>query len=153
MKSIGLITALKLCKNYQKMNSASRNALCSQRLAALPAYVREHSPYYAKLYSNLLKTLELAMLSPIKKPELMAHWDDWVTDRSVTLADVTGFMSTRENLGKKLQGKYQVYTTSGSTGNPLVMLCDKTTANVTNAISFCRSYARNEDMKAFISKG
>lgn len=153
MKSIGLFKALKLCKDYQKMDLAARDTLRSKRLAELLTYSREHSPYYAKLYSGLPKNAELSALPPVTKPQLMAHWNEWVTDRTVKLADVNEFMSNRDNLGKKLNGIYQVYTTSGSTGNPLVMLCDKTTANVTNGISFCRAYARNEDMKAFISKG
>lgn len=46
-----------------------------------------------------------------------------------------------------------VVTTSGSTGNPLVMLCDKTVNNVMAAISASRSYARKEDLSAFIRKG
>ena len=42
-----------------------------------------------------------------------------------------------------------VFTTSGSTGNPLVTLCDDTTNNVMGGIAACRSYARKEDLKAF----
>lgn len=40
------------------------------------------------------------------------------------------FMHDKDNIGRKWQGKYMVVTTSGSTGNPLVMLCDKTVNNV-----------------------
>lgn len=119
----------------------------------LISYAREHSPYYARLYQGLPDESELSSLPFVKKPELMEHWDDWGTDRTVTFQDVMEFMRHRDNLGKKLHGKYQVYTTSGSTGNPLVLLCDQTTTNVTNGISFCRAYARSEDMKAFIWGG
>lgn len=153
MKKIGLLKAMRLCKKYPKLDFAARDALRRQRLTALVNYARQNSPYYKELYAALPDTPALCDLPVVTKPELMAHWDEWVTDREVTLADVNAFMSDRENLGRKFNGNYQVNTTSGSTGNPLVMLCDSTTANVTNGISFCRAYARKEDMKAFISKG
>ena len=152
MRKIGFIKAVLLCKKYPNLDLAGRDAL-RRRLDALVAYARANSPYYAKLYSALPDAPALCQLPPVTKPELMAHWDDWVTDRDVTLAGVKEFMSSRENLGRKFRGKYQAATTSGSTGNPLVMLCDSATVNVTNAVSFCRAYARSEDMKAFISKG
>jgi phenylacetate-coenzyme A ligase PaaK-like adenylate-forming protein len=118
MKSIGLFKALKLCKDYQKMDISDRDALRSKRYADLLTYAREHSPYYAKLYAGLPENPELSDLPPVTKPQLMANWDEWVTDRAVKLDDVNQFMSSRNNLGKKLNGIYQVYTTSGSTGNP-----------------------------------
>lgn len=62
-------------------------------------------------------------------------------------------MSDRNNIGCTFKGKYQVSTTSGSTGNPLVLLSDRTTTNIMNGISFCRAYARKQDMKTFICKG
>lgn len=83
----------------------------------------------------------------------MDHWDDWVTDRTVTLQQMNDFMHDKDNIGRKWQGKYMVATTSGSTGNPLVMLCDKTVNNVMAAVSASRSYARKKDMSAFIRKG
>lgn len=153
MNKIGLIKAMQMCRKYPGMDLASRDIMRRQRLDALIGYARANSPYYAKLYEGLPDAPELCNLPPVTKPELMKHWDEWVTDRDVTISDAQNFMSTKENLGRKLSGKYQVYTTSGSTGNPLVMLCDSTTANVTNGISFCRAYARAEDMKAFIAKG
>lgn len=83
----------------------------------------------------------------------MDHWDDWVTDGTVTLQQMNDFMHDKDNIGRKWQGKYMVATTSGSTGNPLVMLCDKTVNNVMAAVSASRSYARKKDMSAFIRKG
>lgn len=153
MKKIGLFNAVKLCKGYSKMDAVSRKELQTNRLNEIIKYAREHSPYYAKLYSKLSANPSFAELPPVTKSELMEHWNEWVTDQNVKLADVQKFMSSRENLGRKFAKKYQVYTTSGSTGNPLVMLCDNTTANVTNGISFSRAYARSEDMKSFIAKG
>ena len=83
----------------------------------------------------------------------MEHWDDWVTDRCVTLDQIIDFMRNKDNIGRKWQKKYMVVTTSGSTGDPLVMLCNDTASHVLGAISAGRSYARKEDLRAFIRKG
>ena len=153
MKKIGLFKSIKLCNEYAKLDKDSRETLRLHRFNELVAYARANSPYYKKLYAGIQEVPTFGELPPTTKTELMDHWDEWVTDRDIMLADVRKFMSSRDNLGRKFRRKYQVYTTSGSTGNPLVMLYDSTTSNVTNGISFCRAYARQEDMKAFISGG
>lgn len=153
MKKIGLLQAMRLCMSYKKMNVAQRDALRNERLTALIHHARTHSPCYAALYKDLPDAPTLSMLPAVTKSALMAHWDTWVTDSVVKLADVQKFMENLDNIGRKLNGKYLVLTTSGSTGNPLVMLCDDTTNNVMGGIITCRSFARGEDMKAFIRRG
>lgn len=153
MKSIGLMKALLLCSKYPKASPVRRAAIQNQRLQELVTYAGEHSPYYARLYDDVPEQFSLSDLPPTDKRQLMEHWDDWVTDRSVTLQQINDFMRDKDNIGRKWQGKYMVLTTSGSTGNPLVMLCDDTVNNVMAAISAMRSYARKEDLRAFIRKG
>lgn len=153
MKKIGFLKAIMSCRNYPKLDAVARETLQKERFSSLVNYARDNSPYYAKKYAELPDKPSLTDLPPVTKPELMEHWDEWVTDRDIKLSSIREFMLNRDNIGRKFARKYQVYTTSGSTGNPLVMLCDNMVTNVTNAISFCRAYARTEDMKAFISKG
>lgn len=83
----------------------------------------------------------------------MAHWDEWVTDKAITLSEVNEFMCNLDNIGRKFKGKYLVFTTSGSTGNPLTALCDSTTNNVMSAVNAVRTFARKKDMSAFIRRG
>ena len=151
--SIGMFKAMRLCREYRGMDAAGRRALQDQRLAALVQYARAHSPYYARLYSDLPEEPALSMLPPVNKRALMAHWDEWVTDPNVTLAEVNAFMQNLDNIGRKLKGRYLVFTTSGSTGDPLVALCDNTTNNVMGAVNAMRSFARGEDMKRFLKRG
>lgn len=153
MKTIGMMKALMLCSQYKKATPQQREAIQKGRLQALVAYARKNSPYYAKLYEGLPEQFSLSDLPAVNKRQLMEHWDDWVTDRSVTLDQINDFLGDPDNIGRKWQGKYMVITTSGSTGNPLVMLCDDTVNNVMGAISASRSYARKEDMRAFIRRG
>lgn len=153
MKHIGMMKALRLCKTYEKMTTEQRTVLQQERFRSLVIYAQENSPYYARLYGGLPKDYLLSELPPVSKRELMDHWDEWVTDRSVTLSQIQDFMQNPDNIGRRWQRKYMVVTTSGSTGEPLVMLCDKTVSNVMGAVSASRSYARKEDLRSFIRKG
>jgi phenylacetate-coenzyme A ligase PaaK-like adenylate-forming protein len=117
------------------------------------SHAKESSPYYRELYKNIGADVELCDLKPVNKVELMAHFDDWITDRSVKLADVQAFMQDPDHIGRKFRGEYLVFTTSGSTGNPLVALCDKTTNSLMGAINVRRAFARKEDLTAYIRRG
>lgn len=153
MKSIGTLAAMMLCRQYSKASPERRKAIRSERLRAIIAHARANSPYYAKLYAGLPADAPLTDLPATDKRTLMANWDDWVTNRAVTLREIEAFMQDLDNIGRKWHGKYMVLTTSGSTGHPLVLLCDKTTNGVMAAVSASRSYARGEDLRAFFLRG
>lgn len=153
MKKIGLIKAMRLCAKYPKLSDRRRQALRQKRLAELISYARQNSPYYREAYRELPENPRFEALPAVNKRELMPRWDEWVTDSAIKLSDIQKFMEDMDNIGRKYKGKYLVLTTSGSTGNPLVMLCDKTTNNVMSGVSVCRAYARREDLKAFMKRG
>lgn len=153
MKKISMFSAISSCSKYRKLDNKKRADLQQERLKSMVRFAKENSSYYASLYQNIGEQFSLSDLPPVNKTELMAHWNDWITDRSVDLTEIQRFMEDLDNIGRKWNGKYLIYTTSGSTGNPLVSLCDASTNNVTGAISLLRSYARSEDMKAFIKGG
>lgn len=153
MKKISLIKALALTKKADRMGNSERVALQQKRLKELISYVKGNSPYFAELYEHIDENAPLSALPVTNKKEMMTHFDQWMTDRSITKAKVEHFMSDISNVGTKLDGKYLVYTTSGSTGNPCVVLYDESTINVSSAIGVIRSFARKEDMTAFIKSG
>ncbi|MCR4941116.1 MAG: AMP-binding protein [Treponemataceae bacterium] len=153
MKQIGLLKAIMLTRKAGKMTAAERAELQKRRLRELVAYAKANSPYYGELYKNVGGSFSLADLPTTNKIALMEHFDDWMTDRSITRKKVDDFMADLSNVGKKLDGKYLVYTTSGSTGNPCVVLYDETTVNVSSAIGVLRSFARKEDFKAYMKQG
>lgn len=150
---IGMLQAWRQCSAYQRMSNAERTILQNKRLRSIVEWSRKNSPYYARLYRDIKPDFKLSDLAPVNKVDLMAHWDDWVTDRSLTLSQVGDFMRDLDNVGRKFKGRYLVFTTSGSTGNPLVSLCDKTTNNVMGAVNAARAFARKEDMTSFIKRG
>lgn len=153
MKKIGILKAMKLCMDYEKMEEEQKQEIRNQRLTDIVAHVREYSPYYRELYRNLPDSFSLTDLPATDKKSLMENWDHWVCDRNLTLAEVEEFMENMDNIGRKLKNRYLVFTTSGSTGNPLVAIYDSTANNVMGGIAACRSYARKEDLAAFIKRG
>ena len=153
MKKIGLLKAIALCRDYEKMDTNEREKLRAQRLKDLVEHARENSPFYRQLYRDIPESFHLADLPVTDKQTLMANWDDWVCDRDLTLEQVERFMEDKRNIGVKLKGKYLIFTTSGSTGVPLAAVCDRTANNVMGGISARRSFARREDLRAFMIRG
>jgi phenylacetate-coenzyme A ligase PaaK-like adenylate-forming protein len=89
------------------------------------AFARAESPYYRELYQGLPEhIIDPTLLPATSKKKLMARFDDWVADRSVTLSEVQTFLSKPELIGTPFHDKYLVATTSGSTGTPGVFLLD-----------------------------
>lgn len=153
MKKISLIKGLLLCGQYEKMNKEGKAKTRELRLRELVGYAKANSPYYQKLYRGIGNDFSLSDLPPVSKVDLMAHFDGWVTDRSVKLKDIQEFMCDLDNIGRKFNGRYLIFTTSGSTGNPLVALYDKTAGNMFGAINARRSFARKQDLNDYIRRG
>lgn len=153
MKQINLLKAMWLTWQAGKMTEEQRLALQKQRLIKLVQYAKKNSPYFAELYKDIGEAFNLSDLPPTNKVDLMAHFDKWCTDRSITLEKVNAFMRNTDNIGRLMDKKHLVFTTSGSTGNPSVVIYDQTTMNIASGLSVLRAYARGEDLKAFLKKG
>lgn len=70
------------------------------RLAEIVAYARVHSPYYREMYGGLPPHVDDPSLLPVtNKKLLMARFDDWVTDREVTLDRVQAFVADPDLVG------------------------------------------------------
>ena len=153
MERISILNAIWSCFKYPKLGGREREKLQQERLKRMVRFAKANSPYYAALYQEVGEDFSLSDLPTVNKRELMAHWNDWVTDRNVALSEVQHFMEDLDHIGRKWNKKYLIYTTSGSTGNPLIKVCDTNCNNVIAAINLLRSYARREDMKAFFKRG
>lgn len=95
----------------------------AERLNEIVAFARANSPYYRDLYRDLPARVEDSRLLPVTdKKQLVARFDDWVTDREVTLEKVRAFIAKPELVGENFLGKYLVGTTSGTTGTPGIFL-------------------------------
>src|SRR5689334_9407104 len=111
-----------------------------QRLDTLVAHARQASPFYAELYADLPPgTTELRRLPPVTKPQLMARFDDWVADPAVTRAVVEAFVADTGTIGVDLLGRYVVFTTSGSTGVPTLLVQDHRAVAVMTGLAYART--------------
>ena len=125
MKTIELAEAKRLVAEGGRLPDAERRQLQQQRLRELVAYVREHSPYFARHYADVPADFSLSDLPPTEKPTLLANYDDWVTDRRIHLADVLEYVNRDASKDQsRFLGDYTALRTSGSTGNPLPMVRD-----------------------------
>lgn len=126
------------------------------RLAEMVAYARANSPYYREIYRNLPERVEDPLLLPVtRKQALMARFDDWVTDRAVTLKQARPFVENPNLFGKQLLGKYLVITTSGTTGTHGIFLIDKRSLSVIGPL-FLRmlgAWLSNRDIIRIITSG
>ena len=125
MRTIELAEAKRLVAEGGRLPDAERRQLQQQRLRELVAYVREHSPYFARHYADVPADFRLSDLPPTEKPTLLANYDDWVTDRRIHLADVLEYVNRDASKDQsRFLGDYTALRTSGSTGNPLPMVRD-----------------------------
>lgn len=110
-----------------------------QRLAALVAHARSRSAFYRERYADLPQsTPSLTDLPPVTKPELMAHFDTWVTDPRITRKGVESFIASSANVGLPFLGEYLACTSSGTTGHPALFVHDQRAVNVFRAIAIAR---------------
>jgi phenylacetate-coenzyme A ligase PaaK-like adenylate-forming protein len=105
------------------------------RLQALVRFARAHSPYFHRLYAHLPASgVTLRDLPIVTKADLMANFDGWVTDPLVRLAELRRFLADRSRVGEAFQGRYRVWTSSGTTGTPGIFLQDSHALSVYEAL-------------------
>ena len=115
----------------QQAGARSILSLADRRLATLVAYARTRSGFYRQLYRDLPDDCyDLVRLPPVGKRQLMRAFDDWVTDSQVNRASVNEFLADTGQVGHDYLGRYAVYTSSGTTGEPGVYLHDQTAQSV-----------------------
>ncbi len=98
-------------------------AVQEARWRRLLRHAAAHSPFYRDRLAGLdLDRCRPADLPPLTKTEMMDNFDALVTDRRVRRADVERFMADPANLGRYYLGRYAVCHTSGSQGQPALVV-------------------------------
>jgi phenylacetate-coenzyme A ligase PaaK-like adenylate-forming protein len=145
---------------------ASQDAIARRqrdRLAVLVDHARSASPFYRRLYRDVPEkgTTDLVSylreLPPVGKRELMENFDDWVTDPHITLAGLKeDLLGDTSRVGGFYRGQYLVMTTSGSTGEPAVLVHDRTSLQVANLLAPIRerrTLLTAAEARAFLHQG
>lgn len=115
-----MVSTLRLIADARRAKAGGERAMAARqraRLAELIAWARARSPYYRRLYRDVPDgTADLAALPVTRKSELMAAFDDWVTDPAITLERARAFTQDPARIGERFAGRYTLSTTSGTTG-------------------------------------
>jgi phenylacetate-CoA ligase len=108
------------------------------RLRALLDRAVSGSGFYRRLYgASRGADLALSDLPVTKKADLMAAFDQWVTDPAITRRDVDRFLADPSRIGRLHRG-YFVCTSSGTTGDPGVFVYDRRAITVFRAMMIAR---------------
>lgn len=120
-------------------NAAQVQAKQEKRLRALLAHAVERSPFYRRRFAGLdVAHCALSDLPTLTKTEMMAHFDELVTDPRLKKADLAAFTDDPSNLGRYYLGRYGVSHTSGSQGQPALIVQDRDALALVFAVQFAR---------------
>jgi phenylacetate-CoA ligase len=102
------------------------NRISRSRLEQLVAHARKNSSFWRDKFDGIPEnSFKLSDLPTTNKPELMDNFDRAVTVDDVRRDEVESFMEDESNLGTWFNGKYALSHTSGSQGQPLLLVQSK----------------------------
>ena len=124
------------------VSHASSDALAdrqTRRLGELLASARKNSPLYRRLFEGLdLERLHLEDLPVTRKAGLMRSFEEWVTDPRLRLDELRFFLGDARRIAQPFLGRYVVWESSGSTGEPGVFVQDLRAMAVYDALEALR---------------
>ncbi|MBL8798397.1 MAG: phenylacetate--CoA ligase family protein [Planctomycetia bacterium] len=130
------------CRQLRRAASLSPARLAdlqTRRLRQLVRHAAEHAPFFRDRYRGLdLDRVELADLPTTSKPELMEHFDRTVTDPAVRRDDIEKFIDHPENHTRLFRGRCVVSHTSGSQGQPMLLVQEQDAIELLFALQFAR---------------
>jgi phenylacetate-coenzyme A ligase PaaK-like adenylate-forming protein len=122
-------------------DAAALAARQQRRLAALLAHAARHSALYRPLlqgHDPAAPLQTLAALPVQHKAGLMRRFDDWVTDPALRLQALRRFTAERATIATPFAGRYTVWQSSGSSGEPGVFVQDAGAMAVYDALEGLR---------------
>ncbi|MCR5249726.1 MAG: AMP-binding protein [Lachnospiraceae bacterium] len=150
---MGLLDKMMKTRGGDRWPREKIEAVQRKRLNELVGFARKKSPFYRRLYAGIPETFSLADLPAVSKPEMMVHFDEVMTDQNITMKRIDAFTQDLDHIGRMIDGRYLIFKTSGSTGNPAVVLYDAGNVDVSSAVAAFRTFAREEDLKKFMKHG
>lgn len=87
------------------------------------------------------RSLQLAQIAPVTRTELMARFDDWVTDPQLRLDDLMAFVRDPARAAEPWLGRYVVWESSGTSGQPGIFVQDARAMAVYDALEAVRHSA------------
>jgi len=106
-----------------RMTKHELGALQQQKFRALLKHAARCSPYYRRMLAGHdLEAIAMTDLPVLTKGRLMAHFDEIVTDPALKLAELRNWLADPATIPHLYRDRWLVLTTSGSTGEPAVIV-------------------------------
>lgn len=124
-KITALISVLRSLRELTGHDRWTRDTLVryqEKSLNDLRSFAYANSPFYREFHSGL-ENAPLAELPILTKHQVMDNFNDFVTDRELKLENAMAHLAAG-NRGRLLE-RYEIVTTSGSTGTPGIFAYDK----------------------------
>ncbi len=150
---MSLISAMIRTYRANNMDEKELKKLQEKRLKKILKYARKNSAYFNELYKGIGDNFKLGDLPVTNKIDMMKYFDDWVTDKNINMKRIEEYTKNVDNVGRMIDNKYLIFKTSGSTGNPAIILYDKQNIDVASAVAAFRTFARKQDFDAFMKNG
>jgi len=108
------------------------------RLASVIGAALDGSVFYREHLRGATRATPLAALPVVTRGELMQRFDDWVTDPRLKLVDLQAFTADPARIGEPWLGRYVVWESSGTSGQPGVFVQDAQCMAVYDALEALR---------------
>jgi phenylacetate-coenzyme A ligase PaaK-like adenylate-forming protein len=126
-------------KRIPRQDPRQTAILQQRRLRRLLRHAVERSPFYREKYHGIdIATCALEDLPPTNKAEMMAHFNDVVTDQAIRRPELEAFLDDPANQGRPFHSRYAASHTSGSQGQPLLIVQDRFGVDLLFALQCCR---------------
>lgn len=125
MKRITVAEAIDKIEHAESCSQSELDLLVHERLKALVQYAKENSHFFASHYKDIeVDNFSITDIPKLNKKKIQEHYETCLTDKSLTKAEITAYLEEEGYKRGLLHDKYSVLTTSGSTGEPLLMIRD-----------------------------
>ena len=108
-----------------------------ERLAVL-LHAAQAAPFWRECLRGHRPDDGLAGLPPVSKAELMAQFDRWAGDAAIRREPVQAFAAAPANIGQPFAGRFIVWESSGSSGEPGLFVQDGAAMAVYDALEGLR---------------
>ena len=82
---MSLLSKMATTRGGDKRSREKNLKLQEKRLKELVDYARKNSPFYKSLYAGIGEEFNLQELPLVTKPQMMASFDDVLTDRNISM--------------------------------------------------------------------
>lgn len=115
----------------------------------LTAAIHGSAFYRSRLHGVTPGVARLRDLPTVSRRELIANFDDWVTDPELKLAKLQAFTADRRRIGTPYLGKYVIWESSGTSNQPCIFVQDTRAMSVYDALEAVRHGAPRSLQRRF----